>query len=234
MLVSQVISRAYILSGLVSRSLNTVNREQSSDGLDLLNLLMGEINIQPDYIPYFSLQTMTTVEGQEQYFFENVAEVMTLTYVLNNVRYAVTQDNRNHYFGSPRAENISSLPFRWYSERVVGGTQVYLYFFPSQSLVLNLKCKMFLPTLTVADLDTDLSTIYDLSYQSYLIYLLTKKICQWNKISVNPEVLEELKRFQQIMDDMNPKDLTVHKQYSLSKGESLTYADVNFGRGWTT
>ena len=229
MLVSQAVSKAYILSGLVSRSLNTVSRDQSSDGLDLLNLLMGEINIQPDYIPYFSLQTMTTVTGQEQYFFENVAEISTLTYLLNNVRYAVAQDNRDHYFGAPRAENISSLPFRWYSERVVGGTQVYLYFFPSQELVITLKCKMFLPPVT---LDTDLSTLYDISYQSYLIYLLVKKICQWNKISVNPEVLEELKRFQQIMSDMNPKDLTIRKTFSLSKSESLNYAIVNFSRGF--
>jgi hypothetical protein len=145
------------------------------------------------------------------------------------VRYAVAQDNRDHYFGASRAENISSLPFRWYSERVVGGTQVYLYFFPSQELVITLKCKMFLPPVT---LDTDLSTLYDISYQSYLIYLLVKKICQWNKISVNPEVLEELKRFQQIMDDMNPKDLTIRKTFSLSKSESLNYAIVNFSRGF--
>ena len=234
MLVSELISRAYIFSGIVARGLNSVSAQQGADGLFLLNLLMGEIVIQPDYIPYYSFVTLTTVPGQEQYFFNNVASVETVTFLLNNVRYSLNLDNRRHYFGSPRAENISSLPFRVYHERVLNGTQVYLYFFPSQELVLQLKCKTFLPTLSVENLDTDLNTLYDTSYQSYLMYLLVKKICQWNKITMNPEIQRELSRFQQIMDDMNPNDYTIHKSYSLSKGESLTYADVNFGRGWTT
>jgi hypothetical protein len=236
MLISQLINMAYIFSGIVARGLDSVSSQQSTDGIFLLNLLLGEMQMMPDYIPYYNLINMPAVAGQENYFFENVAEVVTVTFLLDQVRYSLKWDNRNHYFGSPRAENISSLPFRVYWERVLGGTQVSLYFFPiNSSIELQMKCKMFLPNnLTNSSLDTDLNTIFDTSYQSYLMYLLVKKICQWNKITVNPEILKELQRFQQIMDNMNAKDFTVVKSYSLAKGESLTYADINFGRGWTT
>lgn len=231
MLVTQLITSAYIFSGIVARGLNSVSNQQSTDGLFLLNLLLGEQVLEPDYIPYYTNQTLTTVTGQEQYFFENVAEVSTATFTLENVRYSLTVDNRRHYFGSPRANNISSLPFTVFWERAVGGSNVYLYFFPSQSITLTLNCKLFLSNVT---LQTDLSITYDLGYQSYLMYYLARKICQWNKISVTPEVEAEIKRFQQATVNLNPKDFTCHKTYSLSKGESLTYADVNFGRGWTT
>ena len=48
------------------------------------------------------------------------------------------------------------------------------------------------------------------------------------------EVRLKLKEFEEQISNINPKDFTCHKSYSLSKGQSLTYADVNFGRGWTT
>lgn len=230
MLVSQLVTNAYILSGIVSRGLNSVSNQQGTDGLFLFNQLQDEIVLKPDYIPYYSLQTMTTVTGQEKYFFANVAEISTVTFTLQNVRYSLVPDNRRHYYGAPRAENISSLPFDVFWERTLGGSNLYLYFFPSQNLVLNVNCKLFLPDSTM---DTDLSTLYDGAYQSYLQYCLAKKVCEWNKISPTEEVLQKLREFQQTIENLNPRDFTCHKSYSLSKGESLTYADVNFGRGWT-
>lgn len=230
MLATQLINYAYVFSGIVGRGLNGVSNQQSADGLMLFNLLLGEMVLKPDYIPYYSMVNVNTVQGQEEYFLENVAEISTVTFTLDNVRYSLNPDNRRHYFGSPRANNISSLPFTVFWERTVGGSNLYLYFFPSQSLVINANCKLFLGNVT---LDTNLDQVFDLSYQSYLMYSLAKKICEWNKISVNPEITLKLREFQELISNINPKDFTCRKSYSLSRGQSLTYADVNFGRGWT-
>lgn len=231
MLASQIVTNAYVLSGIVGRGLNSVSAQQSSDGIMLLNLLLAKMVLNPDYIPYYTTVMVNSVQGQEKYFLENVAEISTVTFLLNNVRYALTPDNRKHYYGASRANNISSLPFDVFWERTNGGSNVYFYFFPSQSLVFNINCKLFLSPVT---LDTELNNTYDLAYQDYITYLLAQRICQWNKISVNPEIKDMLKDFQQQISNINPKDFTCQKTYSLSKGQSLTYADVNFGRGWTT
>ena len=66
--------------------------------------------------------------GVEKYFIPGLVGIDTLVFYIQNVRYSMQFEKRNLYFGSPRVQNINSLPFEWYFERAIGGGNLYIYF----------------------------------------------------------------------------------------------------------
>lgn len=62
---------------------------------------------------------------------------------------------RNAYFGSARVNNIQSLPFTWYFERITGGGNLYVYFSPDQNFPMEIH-GIF--ELTPASLGQDLTS----------------------------------------------------------------------------
>ena len=128
--VTNLITDAYYASGIVSREFETVTGQQGYVGLQVLNDILSDKTIDKGMIPYYSKYEFFAVAGQEMYFIPNLEELETLTFFINNVRYQMREVDRIKYFGSPRANNINSLPFNWHLERCIGGANIYLYFFP--------------------------------------------------------------------------------------------------------
>lgn len=128
--VANLITDAYYASGIVSREFETLEGSQGWLGLNVLNDILSDKTIDKGMIPYYSKYDFFAVAGQEMYFIPNLEELETLTFFINNVRYQMREVDRIQYFGSARANNINSLPFNWHLERIVGGANIYLYFFP--------------------------------------------------------------------------------------------------------
>jgi hypothetical protein len=135
--VTQLITNAYYASGIVSREFETVSGSQLNDGLQFLNDILADKTIEKDMVPYFTKYEFFAVAGQEEYFIPNLESIETLTFFLNNVRYQMREIDRKVYFGSSRANNISSLPFNWHLERCLGGVNLFLYFFPQTNYPLE-------------------------------------------------------------------------------------------------
>lgn len=129
--VTNLITDAFYISGIVSREFETVSGPQGQVGLALLNNILTDKAIEKDMIPYYTKYTFNAVAGQETYFIPNLEELDTLVFYLNTVRYQMREVERIKYRGSPRANNISSLPFNWNLERCLGGANISLYFFPN-------------------------------------------------------------------------------------------------------
>ncbi|MEO6077572.1 MAG: hypothetical protein ABIP54_02185 [Candidatus Andersenbacteria bacterium] len=129
--VTKLINDAYYASGIVSRGFTTVEGSQLNDGLDFLNDILADKTIEKDMVPYYTVYNFFAVAGQEKYFIPGLEELETLTFFLENIRYQMREVGRIQYFGSARADNISSLPFNWHLERCPGGVNIYLYFFPN-------------------------------------------------------------------------------------------------------
>src|ERR1700679_2338430 len=104
----ELITNAYYLSGIVSRQLQTVSGQQISDGLYLLNALLAVKTADKRLIPYYTTYS------------QNLIEIETMSFNLNNVRYAMNNVPRRKYFGQPRVNNIDTLPFSWHMERALG------------------------------------------------------------------------------------------------------------------
>lgn len=225
----QLITRSWYLSGIVARNLETVSGDQITDGLFLLNSLLDFKATDTRLIPYFKRYAFNMVAGQEDYFIPNLYEAELVTFNINSVRYSMIPETRVKYFGSPRANNIQSLPFDWRLEREKGGSRLYVYYLPQQNYSAELSGKFGLTNVT---LNEDMSLVYDDFYLEYLRYALSQFMCTEYDIAFAPEKLKMLETYEKKLQDVSPPDLTITKMSSLQRDTGFKYADCNIGRGW--
>lgn len=135
---NQLISGAYYASGVVSREFETVSGSQIADGLQWLNDILAEKRVDEGMVPYETVLSFNAVIGQKVYYIPNLTKIDTLVFYLDQVRYAMTYTKRNEFFGSPRVENIQTLPFEWYFERKVGGGNLHIYFAPDKNYPMEI------------------------------------------------------------------------------------------------
>lgn len=227
--VTELITRAYYLSQIVSRELEQVSGQQLEDGLIYLNALLSLKSASTRIIPYYSEYQFTAVAGQEKYNVPNLVNPETLTFNIGPVRYSTAPQSRKPYFGSGRVDNIQSLPFNWHFERVLGGSDVYLYFVPNTTYPIKIWGKFGFDNVS---LNQDLLLLYDEYYIDYLRYRLAQRLCSEYGIPLQPQAMDELRELEEAVTDVSPPDLTISKLSSLSGNTPLTWADINLGKGW--
>lgn len=228
--VTQLVTNAFFLSQVVSRELETVGGQELSDGLTWLNALLSLQWVNSRLIPYYQEFDFPAVSQQEKYFVPNLVIAETLTFNIGPVRYSTQPSSRKSYFGSGRVDNIYSLPFNWHFERVLGGSNVYLYFIPDNNYPIKIWGKFGFTDVTLND---DLLVVYDEYYIDYLRYRLAARICSEYGIAMQPQAMAELQELEESMVDVSPPDLTMTKYSTLQgKGKGITWADISLGRGW--
>lgn len=217
-----LITRAFYLSQVTSRILQTVSDQQITDGLYLLNALLDFKGTDTRLIPYYTHYTFNSVAGQELYYIPGLLNVDTLTFNIGQVRYSMNEFTRAQYFAISRVDNIQSLPFCYRIERILGGSNIYMYFVPSQVFDMVMMGKFGLPEVT---LTTDLSTVYDLYYIEYLRYSLAEYICCEYGVSFPDESKAKLKEIVKKLTSVSPSDISIQND---------NYFDSGFGMDWQT
>lgn len=228
--VRELIVKAYYLSGIVSRKFQSVTGDQITDGLNLLNEALAAEGITGSMIPYFKEYSLTAVSGQEEYFIPGLIQAETFTFNIGSVRYSLDARQRHKYFGTPRQDNIQSLPYQWHIERTLNGANLYIYFLPNTNYPMKLWGKFKLDELD--DLCEDLLLTYDRYYLKYLTYVLAKEICEDHQTPFPIEAANELKTLEEKLTYVSPIDVSVNKKSSLTRGDSLNYGYANLGTGW--
>jgi hypothetical protein len=228
--VTKLITNAWYLSGVVARVFETVSGDQISDGLDMLNDLLGMQSANIGLVPYYTVYNFTAVPGQEAYIIPNLLEIDSLTFNIGPVRYSMLEQNRTTYFGSGRVDNITALPFNYHLERGLNEGTIYIYFLPAGAYPMTLVGKF---GLNSAALNTDLLTIYDRFYITYLRYALTEYVCGEYNINMTPSNEKKLRALEnQINNSIAPLDLTLTKLSTMPGRNGINWADANIGRGW--
>lgn len=156
-LARELITRSWYLSGIVARNLQTPTGDQITDGLFLLNALLDFKQIETDLIPYWTYIEIELVPNQEYYFLPNIVAVESATFNLDVVRYPMQNVTRTNYFGSPRVDNISTLPFSYNYNRGHNGGTMSLYFKPDSNYKLKMMVKIAFTDVT---LGTDLNNAF--------------------------------------------------------------------------
>lgn len=240
--VSNLISGAYNLSGIVSRDFEQISAPQLDLGLESLNDLLGEATAESGLIPYYKQYDFVSIAGQEVYFIPNLIEIDTFVFFIDQVRYATLGNQRQNYFGSPRAENILSLPFNWHMERtfipgagpgpVGAGVNLYVYFKPNQAYPMTI---WGLFGLAAANFNDDLSLIYDRFYISYLRYALAERICDDYSYIVPNNITDRLAMMKASISKSSAEmDLTQNTISTVGEDNGgMNYGQVNLGHGWS-
>lgn len=212
----QLITRAYYLSQVVSRDLQTLTASQVTDGLYLLNADLDYKSTDLRLIPYFQRTTFNTVQGTGDYFIDGLLYVDSLTFNIGQIRYSLTENTRKEFFSGPRVDDIQSLPYSYRTERELDGTRIFLYFVPEAVYVMKLSGKYALPEVT---LTTDMSLTFDKFYIEYLRYSLAIRICENYGATVPDSTYAKYMEMQKKLMDVSPPDLSMTKRgYFGSKG----------------
>lgn len=225
-----LITDAYYLSSVVSEDFETVSASQMDAGLRLLNFILGDKNINSAAIPFYSKYSTTAVIGQEKYYVPNLIIDDTLNFFIGDVRFPTQRVSREQYFGQGRV-NFSSIIVSWHPERVLNGTDIYLFPFPNVAYPIDIWGKFALTQLPNAD--TDLTLSYEMGYIDYLLYKLAARICDTNTQSIPPSVERELRNLESKITASNPIDLTQQYNSTLMSSEfSPTWAQANLNGYW--
>jgi hypothetical protein len=224
-----LITDSYYLSGIVARNFEVVSATQMSDGLNLLNFILADKNINPSAIPFYQKYNMDAVIGQEMYHIPNLIIDDTLTFGIGDVRFPTQRVSRDEYFGAGRV-NFSSLIVTWHPERSLNGTDIYLFPFPDTAYPMEIFGKFALNQVAA---DDDLSLSYEYAYLNYLKYKMAQRICDENTQTLPTNVLKELKDMEAKITAMNPIDFSQMYNSTLSNsGFSPTWAQVNLNGYW--
>lgn len=227
--VTKLITKAFYLSNVRARDLDTVSGSDLSDGLELLNALLSFKTSDGLLIPYYQEFDVTLVQDQEKYFIPNLVDPESATFNIGPVRYSMLSRSRKDYFGSARIDNVFALPFSYRFERALDGTNLYVYFLPDGNYLVKIWGKFALTNVT---LNQDLELVYDDFYIEYLRYGLAQMICNdWN-IQFLPQNVKQLEAYEMRLRQTSPPDLTVMKMTTFTQSPGLNWGDVNVGKGW--
>ena len=226
----QLITKSFYLSGVVSRDLQVLEGSQLLDGLDLLNAILSFKTVDNRKIPYFVDYNFNTVPGVEKYFIPGLVSCETLTYLINEVRYAMRSLERVEYFEYFRVQNVNSLPSVYHIERCLGGANLFMYFLPNAIYPFTMYGKF---SLQEVDEDTDLELSFDKFFIEYMRYLLASYICEFYEIDVPASVFRRLSEYEDQIKDTSPIDFSMKKLSTLQTyGGPDIYAIANLGNGW--
>lgn len=225
----QLITRAYYLSQVVSRELQTVTSAQVTDGLYLLNAILDSKGSDLREIPYYQEYDFPTIQGQEIYTIPGLLSVDSMTFNIGPVRYAMSEETRVSYFGQYRIDNVQSLPFQYRIERNLGGANVYIYFVPSQEFLMKIWGKF---SLTEVALNTDLSQLYDFFYIEFLRHELAVYICNEYAATVPDGVMMQYEILEKKVMDVSPPDLSIHTLNYFGNTPGLNWAVINLSGGF--
>ncbi len=228
-LAGQLITRAYFLSQVLARDLQTISGSEMDDGLYLLNALLDVKFSDLQLIPYYNNFQITTVQGQEMYFIPNLAEADTTTFNIGDVRFSMNSLTRKEYFSTPRVDNLQALPFSYRYERCKGGANLFLYFVPNQAYLINIWGKFALSDVTEFQ---DISLTYDLFYIEYLRFALANYICAEYGQSFPDMAAMKLKEIVKKLKSVSPADLSITKRSFFNTGSTYDWQYVNLSQGF--
>lgn len=230
MLVRELITNAWYLSGLVARELQTVSGQQITDGLDILNDFLAEQSATGKKIPYYDRITISSVFNQQEYFINNAILVDSVTYTIKSVRYPMIRQSRYDYWATARVNDISSLPYSYYAERAVNGMKLFVYFSPDQQInEFEVTARLALAEVT---LDQELNGVLDRFYTQYLKYSIAKRYCQFYNTSFSEEKDHVRQTLENSIKDVNYMDFTRTNVSPLCSSANFTYIQANLGKGW--
>lgn len=226
---SQLITRAWNLSGIIARKFENVSGGEGEVGLFLLNELLELKAADTSLIPYYQRIEFPLVQGQEKYFIPNLLAIETFTFNIGDVRFPTAPASRHHYFGDGRVDNIQSLPFEWHYEREIGGGYLYIYYLPDANYIAKITGKF---GLTNVQFQTNLVTVYDGFYTAYLRYALAEYMNQEMDTEFSPDKMKKLKEMEHKLKWISAPDMSMRKISFMNKRSGFNWAKCNISPAW--
>lgn len=207
-MITELITKAWNLTGIVAAQAETVSGDQLKEGLDHLNDFLALQNANARIIPHTRIQQLTCEAHSEELFVQHLLSLDSLTlneekpscYLLQSLPLL----GRKEYF---HQDYPSFLRPRFYHlEKTKGGSFLFLSPTPDKAYSLKLVGKFGLTEVNPYD---DLSVIYDRDYLLYLRYGLADYLCDLYNHPFSAK--GKLKEIERKLLDASPLDLSMEK-----------------------
>lgn len=204
--VTELITKAWNLSGIVAAQAETVSGDQLKDGLDHLNDFLALQSAESRMIPYRRVQSFECIPNLDEFLIDHLLSIDVLT-MKDNGGYALKALGRQAFFMQSSDNFLSpSQPRFYHIEAIRNGSLLFLTPTPDKPYAFRLVGKF---GLTEVDYNDDLSAIYDREYILYLRYGLADYLCDlYNHPFAGKAKLNSL-AFK--LRDYSPLDLSIEK-----------------------
>ncbi|WP_342227839.1 hypothetical protein [Rickettsiella endosymbiont of Rhagonycha lignosa] len=206
--VTEIITKAWNLSGIVAAQAETVSGDQLSDGLEHLNDFLALQNANARMIPYTRVQQLTCVAHSEELFVQHLLSLDSLTLSEEKPSCYLLQSlpllGRKQYFNQD--SSLFLRPRFYHLEKTKGGSLLFLSPTPDKTYSLKLVGKF---GLTEVNPNDDLSAIFDRDYLLYLRYGLADYLCDLYNHPFSAK--GKLKEIERKLLDASPLDLSMEK-----------------------
>lgn len=216
--VTELITKAWTLSGIVAAQAETVSGDQLKDGLEHLNDFLALQNANARMIPYIRVEHLTCIPNSEELFVKHLLNIDALTLQEEEPRSYALQTlpllGRKEYFTH---DYPSFLRPRFYHlEKTKGGSLLFLSPTPDKAYPLKLVGKFGLTEVSYND---DLSLFYDRDYLLYLRYGLADTLCDFYNHPFSAK--GKFKEIENKLRDLSPLDLSMEKNSLFNLGRSI-------------
>lgn len=228
--VQQLITDAFYTSSVLSQELETISGYQIAQGLRLLNQFLSVKSANSTLIPYnrvFDFNLRATVG---EYFIQDLVKADSMCFFLNNVRFPLEMATESEFFATARIEGIDALPFQWNQQRVVGGSNIRVYFEPQADYPAQIVGKFAFTK--IVNLQEDLDELVDDFYIFYMTYGLANYISNAYNMVLPIGAMTEYKKLEQQISGITPIDFRLKKISSLGGDYSVNWAFANVSNGW--
>lgn len=204
--VTELITKAWNLSGIVAAQAETVSGDQLKEGLYHLNDLIALQNANARMIPYTRVHSFECRPKEDELLIDHLVKVDSITLYEQGISYTLQALGRKDFFTHPRQHYTPAQPRSYHIEPDKGGRRLFLSPTPDKSYRLRLVGKF---GLTEVNYNDDLLAIYNREYIVYLRYGLAEYLCDLYNHSFSYK--SKLREIEFKLQDFSPLDLSIEK-----------------------
>lgn len=229
MKVELLIQQAYRFAQRIPAEGDAPDSTLINIGIQLLNLILDEININGRELVLTGTNTTTFVPGEDVITFDNYVDIYEIYYLIGNVRFQVYKRSLNGFFKDALTTGVNALPWMSWANRTETGINLQFYFPPNQNYTVTVIGIKYLNSVSVG---SDI-TGKDSFYIPYLTWRLAQDIRAYNQMAPLPMIDKKVKQISQRFDAIKTFDTSVRNNPLGTDDSSLDIAEVNIMRGWT-
>ena len=209
MKVTELITRAYYASQVISPEFESITNQRTSDALFLLNMILGDSQVDVNFTPFEETRGVVVSAGSPNTFVSNLIQIRQMQFLndpdgeTQSILYGCIEDTQMGFYGSTRPLYISTLPFHYYPYRQDDGMMIEFMYQPSQDTEFIITGKWGLKPLLISDnLDQ-----FETYFINYLIFLLAESLCNYNTQAVPSYVAQQISKYERLLREMSPLHL---------------------------
>lgn len=227
--VKSLIQKAYTYANIIAEEGEETDAKELQRGLDLLNILIEEINIDSEESSLLSQEDFSLVAGSQTLDLPDWTKILKIQYLIGSTIYDIVLLSLNEFLNKRRVTTTNGIPLIGYPKRTDSGIELNMYFIPSTDYSLTVYGYKNLSTVSLTDTLTGKLAFI----QNYLLFKLAQDLRIYHQKEISPFLQARIIRLRERLFKIKETviEMNTYSMGTAVSSESYT-AINNLGRGW--